>query len=144
MPKEQDAIEGTDPSIYRAWVDQTVRYNDVDMQGHVNNTIFPIYFEAGRLAINRAPDSPPFEAHQGVAVAQITIRYLKPVLWDGVLRVGTRVSRIGNTSWVMAQGLFDADAPAALCETVLVCMDLRTGKSVPLSAERRAYLERFI
>jgi acyl-CoA thioester hydrolase len=139
----QSAIEGADPALYASWIDQAVRYNDVDMQGHVNNTIFPVYFEAGRLAVNRGADSPPFAAGEGLAIVQLNIRYLKPVRHDSALRVGTRVSRIGNSSWVMAQALFDAEACAALCETVMVCVNLETGASARLSDARRAYLQKF-
>jgi len=130
----------TDAAVYHRWVEERVRFNDVDMQGHVNNTIIASYFEAGRLAINRLGEC-PVEAGKGLVVAQVTIRYLAPIYWPSVMRIGTRVAAVSERSCTMQQVIFVGEQCVASCEVVIVSIDLASGKPVPHGQARKAYLE---
>ena len=48
---EKQDINLQDRSIYRAWTTHTIRYNDLDPLGHVNNAIYSTFMEAGRTAL---------------------------------------------------------------------------------------------
>lgn len=142
-PTSEANMPEADGTAWPAWTEQDIRFNDVDMQGHVNNTVFPVYFEAGRLVLSRGPDCPPVPAGTGVVVAQVSIRYLASLTWPGTVRIGTRVAGIGNRSYTLSQVLLYGEQRVALCEAAIVCVDLATGKAIPLSAKRRAFLEKY-
>jgi len=133
----------TDMSHYTAWTDVPIRFNDVDMLGHVNNTIYPVFFETGRAGVTRGPESPPMIPGRGFVIAQLTVRYLKPITWPGTVNVGTRVLAIGNSSFTMAQAVFMNGTCAAAGECVIVYIDLASGKSTSLEEQRRKYFEKY-
>ena len=63
-------------------------------------------------------------------VAQVTLRYLAEGHYPLETRVGGGVSRIGNSSYEIAQGLFQEGRCIGLCDTVVVYT--REGRSAPL------------
>lgn len=134
----------TDLARYRAWTEDLLRYNDVDAQGHVNNTVFPVFFETGRLAINRALDCPSLPSGIAVVVAKVTVDYLRSLRWPGSVQIGTRVLSLGRSSVTFGQGLFDSGHCAATCTATIVLRDMTANRSYPLPADRRAYLEKFL
>ena len=48
MCTKTDSQEITKISYYAHWTKESVRYNDTDRQGHVNNAVFVTFLEAGR------------------------------------------------------------------------------------------------
>jgi hypothetical protein len=48
VPTESDSHDITKISYYAHWTKESVRYNDTDCQGHVNNAVFVTFLEAGR------------------------------------------------------------------------------------------------
>ncbi|MGE0669105.1 MAG: acyl-CoA thioesterase [Sphingomonadales bacterium] len=109
-----------------------VRIRDLDQQAHVNNSVIAAYLEEGRyrllnFTIRRRL---PAEAIGGFVVAEQTIRYLKEVREAGELTVGTRVERIGNSSFAMGQGIFAGDVcvTAALLTMVHISHETRKGE----------------
>ena len=61
--------------------------------------------------------------------------------FPGEVSVGTAVSRIGNTSYTLAQGLFQEDRCIANSEVITVYMGKETGRPTPLTEELRAALQ---
>ena len=117
-----------------------MRFNDVDMQGHVNNAVIPAYFESGRLAINRLGDC-PVEAGKALVVAQVLIRYLVPIKWPALLRIGTRVSAVRERSFTLHQAIFLESRCMACGEVVLVSIDIASERPAPHGTARKQYLE---
>jgi acyl-CoA thioester hydrolase len=130
----------TDSSHYRQWSEERVRFNDVDMQGHVNNAVIPAYFESGRLAINRLSDC-PVKAGKAVVVAQVLIRYLLPIKWPAILRIGTRVSALSERSFTLHQAIFLENRCMACSEVVLVSIDIASERPTPHGTARKQYLK---
>ena len=117
----------------------TTRVGDLDGHGHLNAIRIGLYYEDARAAFYGVA----FEGlSRGgrVLVAQITTRYLGEGYWPAAVQVGTGISRIGNSSFQMSQGLFQEGRCLGLCETVLV--NTGAGASAPLPDNIRAALER--
>lgn len=110
-----------------------VRYRDTDKQGHVNNAVFAQFFETGRVEILYAKDAPLTCEHCSFVVAAKNTEYIKEITWPGTVEIGTGVTKIGNSSLIMVQGLFQNGALVATSETVVVQMDEDTRKSYPLT-----------
>lgn len=114
------------------------RVSDMDGHGHLNAIRVGHFYEDARAAFYG-------EAFAGLprirtVVVQLTIRYLREGHWPGDLQVATGITRVGGSSFEMAQALFQDGACIGLCDTVLV--NTANGASTPLPAANRAGVER--
>jgi acyl-CoA thioester hydrolase len=128
------------PFVY--WVD--VRFRDLDILNHVNNSVYATYFESARLAYYESLTGLPHDRID-IILAQLTITYRTPALYNDRLGVGVRVASFGNKSFQMEYNIIrvgDA-AQIATARSVLVMYDYETGKTVPVSEDfRRLVAER--
>ncbi len=126
------------PEIFRHWAQDTVRFSDTDMMGHVNNTAYAAYCETGRVNFNRSL-IPGFVGGHGM-VARLAINYLGETRFPNIVRIGTGVAHVGNTSYTLAQGIFIEDHCVATAEGVLVRINRETRRPTPLPDEMRTLL----
>lgn len=76
-----------------------VRFNDVDILGHVNNAMYQHYFDFGKL--NYFNQVLGFEVNwdtTGLVLAKITIDYLLPIELNEAIIVHTKIIKLGNKS----------------------------------------------
>ncbi|QKV18411.1 acyl-CoA thioesterase [Oricola thermophila] len=120
---------------------QTLRYNDMDTAGHVNNAVYATLFEAGRVPLlyNPEQEMPPAGCH--FSIVRLTINFLAETTWPGEVTIGTAVTRIGNSSADLFQAIFDGDRCCATAENVIVLTDSTTRKSTKLPDHARAWLQ---
>src|SRR3954464_4202548 len=119
----------------------TIRFGDLDPQGHVNNTVFSTYFETGRVMFLREPGnmlSPPGTTS---VLARLDINFLKELHWPGTVEIGTGIAEIGRSSFTFLQAIFRKGACAATGGATMVMIDGQTRRSRPLPAEALAKLE---
>ena len=116
----------------------TTRVSDNDGYGHLNGIRIGHYYEEGRASFYRTIGD--LAKHPRVLVAELTIRYLAEGFWPGQVEVATRIVRIGSSSFVMGQALWQNGVCIGLCDTVLVHSS--NGQSSPLPAHFRNQLER--
>jgi acyl-CoA thioester hydrolase len=133
---------------YRQWTPERVRFADLDALGHVNNNAFGVYFEtarisfadAARLHVDANRDGKQVEA---TVIVRITIDFLAELDFPADVEIGTRLIRMGKTSFTYAQGLFVGDQCHATAETISVLFDLATRRPKPLSEGQRERLAAF-
>ena len=121
-------------------IELPVQWGEMDAFGHVNNVVYLRWFESVRIAyFERAgilagmPEIGPIQARQ-------EIDYRLPLTYPDRLLASITAVKLGNSSFTMnvrlrsqAQGR----AIAAEGVTVIVMMNYRTGRPVPLSEELR-------
>jgi acyl-CoA thioester hydrolase len=118
-----------------------VQWGDIDALGHVNNAVYFTWFESARialfervgLAITGTPEVGPILAHT-------RCDFLAPVRYPGEVLAGTRIERLGTTSFTMeyeAALAGDPERPVARGQGVVVLIDYRDSSKVPLSATLR-------
>jgi acyl-CoA thioester hydrolase len=123
-----------------------IRYADIDAQGHVNNAKYLTYMEQGRMAYLLQLgmwDGSSF-VDIGTILAQVKVDYLAPIRLLQPIRVGVRVSRLGNKSLTMQYGLEDAQSAQKLAtgESIVVAYDYRQHTSIPVpEAWRKAIIK---
>ena len=112
-----------DDAAYPVWIDERIRNADTDQFQHVNNAAIASYCEAGRMAL--FTDSTLQEALSGlhIVVAKLTILFERELFYPGTVRVGTRVTAIGNTSFQVSQELFGPQGRFARSEATCVMME---------------------
>lgn len=141
---EQAAVAATDVAAYRFWTDERVRFDDLDLLGHVNNKSFTTYAESGRVAfLSQTRLWVPHAAQQNVIV-RLEIDYRRELHFPADVRVGVRVLRIGNRSFTLGLGMFSGGHCVATATTVMVRIDAASRKAIELDADVRERLEAWI
>jgi len=137
-----------DRSVFRDWVRVAVRWSDMDAYNHVNNAKYMTYLEMGRIQIFRslAWDGDWQHAAQGPVLGSITCNYRVTVRYPATLEVGTRVGKIGRTSFHFEHGVFfeGTDTLAADARSIVVWIDRAAGKPIEISPDLREKLERLM
>lgn len=132
------------PARFPFWTEEKLRIADTDMNGHINNGAIGAYCEAGRAEVLHEIAGPPPGRSVAMAVARVEIDYLRELHYPGRVRIGTAVSRIGTSSFVLDQGLYSGEACFAAARSVMVVMDLETRRPIPIPAALREALERLV
>jgi acyl-CoA thioester hydrolase len=113
-------------------VPEIIRFGDLDPQGHVNQAVFLTYFESGRVAMFRNPDLSIGVPGATFVMVRMEVDYIKELRWPGSLEIGTGLAALGRSSFKVAQAIFHDGSCAAAGDATLVCMDLKTRRSMPL------------
>lgn len=126
---------------YPVSVVMQTRFQDIDPNRHLNNVAFAALFENARVRLNRElrpwGDRPKNERSM---VAAVTINYLREGQYPDDVEVSSGVSKIGRSSYIIAQAMFQNDRCIATCDSVIVCRTDGEGK--PLRAAVVAELEK--
>ena len=122
------------------------RYGDLDPQGHVNNAKFLTYMEQGRVfylkQLNLWEGGSFLDI--GIILADVQITFRKAIQFGDPIRVGVRISKVGNKSMTSEYCIEDAqdESVCATGSSVLVAYDYRNNRSVPIPEEwRKAILQ---
>lgn len=135
------ALPLTSRAAYPIWTSDNLRYGDTDRQGHVNNAVFATFCESGRVSFLydekldlRGPDA-------NFVIVRLELDFRAELFYPGTVDIGTRVLSIGKSSFRLGQGVFKGELCAATAECIMVLVDDRTRRSIPLRPQLRAWLE---
>jgi len=135
-------------SDFRFYHPVEVRYGDLDPQGHVNNAKHLTYFEQAR--INYWIGLGLFTKDQsfmelGVIVADVHITYFEPIYYGQNIKVGVRVTKLGNKSMTWEQNIVDAETGKELAkgELVIVAYDYKEERTISIPQEWREKIIEF-
>ncbi|MEZ5728131.1 MAG: thioesterase family protein [Burkholderiaceae bacterium] len=129
-------------STFASWTRDSIRYRDLDPNFHVNNGAVNEYFEDGRVRFRAERMSHLSQTLlAGFALVKYSAHYRAQIRFPGDVDIGTVVLKVGNSSYVLGQGIFVDETCVATAEVVTVYIDHATGRSTPLPAEIRAILE---
>ncbi len=144
MSQKTDGQDITKISYYLHWTKESVRYNDTDRQGHVNNAVFVTFLEAGRVSLLYNPKEQALTPEgSSFVLANLVLNFRAEIHWPSEVRIGTTVSRIGNSSVTFSQALFVGDNCVATAQTILVLIDDATRKSRSLPDQTRKELKKW-
>ncbi|EKN00665.1 MULTISPECIES: thioesterase family protein [unclassified Acidocella] len=121
-----------------------IRYSDVDRQGHVNNAVFVTYLETARTDLLEQIVPGFWDSAYGIVAARLELDYRAELFWPGIVETGTALASIGRTSMVIEQAMFQEGRLVAQAKTVLVLIDAKTHKPVPVPDDLRAKLMAFV
>jgi acyl-CoA thioester hydrolase len=118
-----------------------VQWGDMDAYQHVNNTVFFRWFETARIAYTMKLGLKERMLREGVGpiLAAIACDYRRQVVFPDTVAIGTRVTRIGRTSFVMEHALVSESqrALAAESRSTIVVFDYENNTPVPVPDEVR-------
>ena len=110
------------------------RFAETDGFQHIGHTVLPVWFEAARepLFLFLLPETKnPIE--WPLIIPHFNVDLIGQIYLGEDVRVTSRVSKIGNTSFTIYQEAFQASKLVAKGEVVSVKFDYATNKPVKLS-----------
>lgn len=117
---------------YRTELD--TRFGDMDVQRHLNNVALAGLYEEARVRfvsslyqIHSRPDG------QRPVLAEASIRYLAEGRYPGRLTAAVGVLKIGRSSYVIAQAMFQEDACIGTADIVIVWTEAGRPCSIPVA-----------
>jgi acyl-CoA thioester hydrolase len=125
---------------------QAIRWGDMDVLGHVNNTIYFRYMETGRIAFLEDLNGKFDAKGQGPVIVTAYCTFIKQLKYPGEIEVRTYAGAPGRSSFEVTHeiSLVDENGKA---ETVyahgggkVVWIDFQAEKSVPLPESVRGQL----
>jgi acyl-CoA thioester hydrolase len=112
---------------------QPIRWADMDMLGHVNNTVFFRYCEQARIewtyGLHREGDA---YADTGPVIVNASCTFLSPLVYPGDVEVRMYLGEPGRTSIGSYYELAMNGRKHAEGAAKMVWIDLASGRSVPV------------
>ena len=129
-----------------------IRWIDIDVYKHVNNTVFLRYLEQARLEmlgfVGGVYDGPSpstdAEPTDGFVIAELEATYRRPLFFrPEPVYVHSWATHIGNTSYHLTHKLLDEQHEYLAAVARLVCINRESTRPRPLRAFERAFLEQY-
>lgn len=134
-----------DLSGFRHSTPLQIRFSDVDVLGHVNNTVYMTFYDTGKAhyfthILGRRIDW----RHVETVIANVDCAFVNPIFFGEDIEVLTRVESISEKSFRLLQVICTSDRRQvkSACETVMVAFDAATSTSLPLPDAWREALDR--
>lgn len=132
--------------MFRQATPVQIRFNDVDVLGHVNNTVYFSFYDTGKARYFEAMLGEPI-AWDSVetVIANIDCAFIAPVFFGNSVEVLTACTSISEKSFKLLQVLRDRQTGQvhSMAETVMVAFDPATGLPCKVPTRWREGLERF-
>lgn len=131
------------PDYYHYWIDETVRFHDLDAYNHVNNNVIGIYFETSRMAWLEEVHPKGWLTDAHFVLAKNTLTFLRELTYPNRIRVGQRILRLGESSMTTCGAIFANNSCVALGETVSVWIGNKTRRPEQIPESIRDALKRY-
>ncbi len=115
-----------------------LRFNDIDALGHVNNSVYFMFYDLGKSRYFEAVKNCSIDWRKAdVVVANVNADFLSPIYSHEPVSVETCTLEIGNRSFMVLQRIINTETKEikGVCRTVMVGFDVAAGVSAPISDE---------
>ena len=124
-----------------------LRFNDVDMMGHVNNTVIMEFFDLGKSHYFSDAGVPvtPEEGDFCVMIVHYEVDFHSQIHWHDTIAVTSCVTHWGNKSFQLTQQIVNTETgkPCATCRTVMSGYSRNAATSAPIPEEVKQRVIRF-
>jgi len=111
-----------------------MRWGDMDVLGHMNNTVYFRYLEQARISWFDSQKVDYRGQQEGPVLGNINCRFRIPVVYPADLSVTVRLGLVRRSSFVLYSDIYETSDPGriyATAEALMVWIDLKDGKSRP-------------
>ena len=110
-----------------------VRFADLDVMGHVNNSVYLSYFEMTRVHYFKELVGENWDwRKEGVLLVRNEIDYLKPILLNHKPEIYMSLDKIGEKSISLSYEIKIENEIFTKGKSVLVCFNADAGKTIPV------------
>ena len=123
-----------------------IRFNDIDVLGHVNNAVQITYFDFGKVKYFEALKNQVIDwSGSEVVMVNVNVDFFEPIFISNQIVVKTKVYEIGNKSIKLVQMIKDykTNRVKSVCRSVMCGFDPKTNQSILISDEWRDLINRF-
>jgi acyl-CoA thioester hydrolase len=131
-----------DPRV--VWVEDVLRFRDTDKNGHVNNSVFSVLCESGRVNLFGLKFDPLLRPGTFYVIARLVIDFRAELHYPGRVNTATWLNRVGRSSMGLKQAIVSEAGVAAESEAVCVLMDGATRRPMPLPDAMRRVAEAMV
>lgn len=122
-----------------------VRFADLDVMGHVNNSVYLSYFEMTRVHYFKELVGANWDwRNEGVLLVRNEIDYVKPILLNDVPQIHMTLEKIGEKSISLLYEIKINEEVYTKGRSVLVCFNADEGKTIPVPAAMAEALKRLV
>ncbi len=135
MSQINETLEHLDSEAFPHAVPLQLRFNDIDVLGHVNNNAQLALFDVGKTEFYNALRGQLADWSRVEAViVNINCTFMEQIHFTDPMEVRTRVKRIGEKSFTLQQILRNVATGqiCSMCESVMVSVDYATRASKPI------------
>jgi acyl-CoA thioester hydrolase len=121
----------------------TPRFGDMDIFGHVNNTVPVLWFELARNPLFKIFDSQLKLSRETfpLIMAHTDYDYLDQIYFQYEVEIRTWISRIGNKSFTMYHEAWQEGRLCVKCNAVIVYYDYKAEAATPIPDDKKKLLE---
>ena len=110
-----------------------VRFSDLDILGHVNNSVYLTYFELARVYYFKYLLGTDWDwATDSVVLVKNEVEYIRPILLHDVPEVEVYTAHIGSKSFTFAYNIRVNNVLYSKGVSTLVAYDVKTQSTVPI------------
>ncbi len=127
-----------DPSLFKHSHPVQIRFNDIDVLRHLNNTVYFSLYDTGKAYYFEAVKEGKVDWKRvDTIIANVNNTYIAPIYFGEQIEVRTRCRSRHDKSFVLEQMLVKTDTGEvkSFCETVMVSLNPETMQTTPLSKE---------
>ena len=131
---------------FRHRIPVQIRFNDIDMFGHVNNTAYLQYFDLGKASYFAMLTGGRLDKMSiGLVIVNISCDFYAQTFMHEKIEVLTAVHAISQRSLVLEQRVVSASdgEVKSVCRTVMAAFDPAAGTGAEISDDWRRMISKF-
>ena len=120
------------------------RFCDTDAMGHINNTVYPVWFLEGRESILRIFNPSLSTEEVSLVLAKLEIEYIGEIFFGKPVEIRTFVLRVGTSSILVGQEAWQNGELRSTATATMVNFDKHMRKSVPVPSDVKERLNQHV
>lgn len=123
-----------------------IRFNDIDVVGHLNNSIYLQFLDLGKMQYFNAIMKEGITWKQvPVVIVNINVNFYSPTYMDEQIEVRTQTLRLSERSLTLEQRIVNPQTGDVKCvaQTVMAGFDARTASSAPIPEDWKKAIYEF-
>ncbi len=134
------------PSKYPSRCEVQIRFNDIDILGHLNNVVYFSLFDTGKAEYMQQMMRGTMDWHRvETVIANIDCAFMNSAFYGEPISIYTRCMHLGQKSFTLEQVMINTQTSQvkAVCSTVMVSYDPDTHVSTPITDSTRRNIQEF-
>ena len=115
--------------VFKHKLSLQLRFNDIDMMGHVNNAVIMEFFDYGKMKYFDETGIYVEKEDITIVIVHYEVDFMGQIFRNDVPEVCTKVSKFGNKSLEVLQHIICNGEVKAVCKTVMSGYNKRTKTS---------------
>lgn len=135
-----------EPSAYRCRSQAIIRFNDIDILGHLNNTVYFSLFDTAKADyLQKVMRGEVDWRRVESVIGTVNCTFINSCFYGEPLDIYTRCEDISNKTYTLRQVLINRDTEElkAICTTIMVSYDPDSHRSTEVSQRFRTAVEEY-